>query len=495
MPKNIPLVLSVFVCGAVVMIFELAGSRVMAPYFGTSIYVWTALIGVILGSLSLGYWLGGRVADKRADEETYALIIFISGLAVFWAFLARDFVFLLFAGQHMPIELSSFLSSLLLFAPASIALGFISPYAVRLKTVKIERAASTVGNLYAASTVGSIVGTFVAGYWLIPFVGTVKILFLLTGLLIILSFVFSRKHFVLKIVALAVISAIFYFILHNSLVVEQKTGEVSFETEYNSINIHLGTDEATGRPARYLSFDPYALQGAMYLDSDELVWDYTKFYRLADHFSPGTKKALMIGGGAYSYPKDFLAKHEDSAMDVVEIDPGITAAARKYFRLADDPRLRIFDEDARTFINFSKEKYDAIFDDAFSSATTAPFQLTSIEAVRKQYDLLNDGGVVIANVGASINGPNGRFLRAEAATFAAVFPQVYIFPMTHPFDPNRVQNIMIAALKTEKPAVFSSDNKEFNAYLQHVWKQPLAADVPILTDDHAPIEYYMKGIM
>jgi spermidine synthase len=495
MPKSIPLFFSVFVCGAVVMVFELAGSRIMAPYFGTSIYVWTGLIGVIMGSLALGYWLGGKLADKRADHETYSLIIFISGLAVFWAFLAKDLVPAFFTDLRLPIEAASLFVSIIVFFPASACLGLVSPYAVRLKIVGIDTSASTVGNLYAASTLGSIVGTFSAGYLLIPFIGTASILFVLTATLLVLSFAFSKRHFGLKIIALIAVAAAFFLVAKSVSIVNQIDGRVSLETEYNSVKIFLGKDTATGKPVRYLSFDPFARQGAMFMDSDELVWDYTKFYRLADHFNPRLKKTLMIGGGAYSYPKDFLAKHKDATMDVVEIDPGITAAAKKYFSLADDPRLKVFDEDARSYINATPEKYDAIYDDAFTSSLTAPFQLTSVEAIRKQYELLNDGGVVLANIGASLAGPNSRFLRAEVATFRVAFPQVYVFAVKDPSDAYMLQNVMIVALKSSKMPSSTSSKRELNDYLEHCLATPLTADVPILTDDHAPIEYYMKGIL
>ena len=124
---------TVFVCGAVVMIYEIIGSRVVSPFIGTSIYVWTSLIGVILASLSLGYWLGGRIADKRPDIKVLALVIFIAGGAVALTILIKDVILAFVATAPAGLEIKSVLAALLLFAPGSVALGFVTPYAIRLK--------------------------------------------------------------------------------------------------------------------------------------------------------------------------------------------------------------------------------------------------------------------------------------------------------------------------------------------------------------------------
>lgn len=488
------MIASVFVCGAVVMIFELVGSRIMAPSYGTSLYVWTGIIGVIMGSLALGYWLGGKMADRRADVDTYAAVIFASGLAIFWAFVFKDIIPAAFDARRLTLGFASLASAVWLFAPASVLLGIVTPYAVRLKISSLETSASTVGNLYAASTFGSIVGTFSAGYWLIPFLGISAILMVLVLILLALSFVFSRKLIAIRVFVTVALVASFFMIFFGNSIADRRAGLTSLETAYNSVRIFTGIDAASGKTARFLSFDSFARQGAMFLDSDELVCDYTKFYRLADHFNPRASKTLMIGGGAYSYPKDFLARHHDAEMTVVEIDPGVTAAAKTFFRLPEDRRLRIVSADARTFLNSASEKFDVIFDDAFNSAVSTPFQLTTVEAVRRQYELLNDGGAVVANVLSSATGARARFLLSETATFAAVFPQVYLFRVSDEVEPDALQNIILVALKSKEKASMHNADPELDDLLQNLWTPPQTA-APILTDDHAPVEYYMKGVL
>lgn len=166
----------VFVCGAVVMIFELVGSRVLGPYFGTSIVVWTSLIGIILGSLSLGYYLGGKIADKKSSFKGLSLIIFFAAISIGLTVIIKDFWLFVLQNSFTDIRTSSVLASLSLFLPASVFLGMVSPYAVKLKLKNLNTSASTVGTLYAISTIGSIFGTFLSGFYLIPHFGTNKLL-------------------------------------------------------------------------------------------------------------------------------------------------------------------------------------------------------------------------------------------------------------------------------------------------------------------------------
>jgi spermidine synthase len=487
---------SVFVCGAVVMIFELVGSRIMAPYFGISIYVWTSIIGVILGSLSVGYWLGGRLADKHLDPERYSAIIYFSSLSVLWAFLVKDAVPSFFAIGPLPIEVRTLIASLIVFTPTSVLLGMVSPYAVRLKLSCLERSGSTVGNLYAVSTAGSILGTFLAGYFLIPFFGTADLILVLAAVLAALSLCFTKKFLALKSIV-AIVLIVTAFLLNWAKVLgERAAGMIRVESQYNEISVYPSVQQSSGRDILNMGFDDLTPQASMFTSGDDgLVWDYTKYYRLAGHFDPSPRRALMIGGGAYSYPKDFLKNNLGAALDVVELDPAVTEAAKKYFNLKDDPRLTIKTEDARTFLNGNRTRYDAIFDDAFNSSLMTPFDLSTKEAVARRYAALNDGGVVIANIIGSIDGPDGRFVRAEYATYKTVFPQVYIFPVSRPDSPEILQNIMLVAIKSDRPAVFTDANPELNGYLQHRWTKPVAEDAPVLTDDFAPVEYYMRGAL
>ncbi|PYS86415.1 MAG: hypothetical protein DMF62_15970 [Acidobacteria bacterium] len=185
--ERFALEITVFVCGALVMIFEINGSRILAPYLGTSTYIWTSLIGVILAALSLGYWLGGRLADRQPHLKVLATVIFLAGGLVSISTFGKDVVLGSIAAMPIALEFKSIFGALLLFAPASIAFGFVLPFAVKIRLQTLAESGKTVGSLYALSTVGSILGTFLAGFVLIPFVGSLRTLYVIAITLFALS--------------------------------------------------------------------------------------------------------------------------------------------------------------------------------------------------------------------------------------------------------------------------------------------------------------------
>lgn len=270
-----------------------------------------------------------------------------------------------------------------------------------------------------------------------------------------------------------------------------KENLIDLDTEYSRVWIFDDYDHKTGEPIRELQINTES-NSAMFLERQGLVFEYTKYYRLAEHFNPGFQTALMFGGAAYSYPKDFIENYDSATLDVVEIDPKLTELAREYFELQDNPRLNIIHEDGRTYLNKTEKKYDIIFGDAFTSFYSIPYQLTTIEAVAKTYNSLNEGGVAIINIATAIEGNAGKFLRAELATYQEYFPQTFIFPVSFPNNGDFFQNVILVAIKSETPASLTSDNPEYNKYLSHLWTKEIPKDLPVLTDEHAPVDYYIN---
>jgi len=482
----------VFICGAVVMILELVGSRMLAPYFGTSIVVWTGLIGVILASMSLGYWWGGKIADKNANYKQFALIIFSAALFIFLSAAFQLLVLLaIYSIPFFNIYIKTIAATLLLFAPASIALGMVSPYSVRLKIKNINSSGETVGNLYAISTCGSIVGTFLSGFVLITYLSHTIIMFILSFVLILLAvFIAGTKKIWLAGAAMSVLIAFAWLGNNFYTKFQESNGLREIDTAYNRVFLQDKIDIQSNRPVRYIITGPGAILSGMYLDNpDELLFPYTKFYDLAGYFNPGFKKTLMIGGAGYSYPKYFLDKYPDATMDVAEIDPQMTEIAKSMFDLKDNSRLNIYHLDGRIFLNSSPGNYDAIFGDAFTSAINIPYNLTTKEAVEKMFDVLNDKGVVVVNIISSVEGDKSGFLQAEYATFKSVFPQVYVFPVQYKDDSTKVQNVMLVAWKSNKQADWRSDDKTMSDYLSHRIDFH-NSDKLVLTDEYAPVENF-----
>lgn len=475
------------------MIFEVVGARVLGPFFGASIFVWTSLIGIIMGSLSIGYWLGGVFSEKQTSHKYLYWMLLMAGFFIFINAIGHQYVLTRIVKYVPDFRLKTTLSAILLFAPASVFLGMVLPYAVKLKIQSIRTSGAIIGNLYALSTIGSIVGTFMAGFVLVPLFGFNNILFSLSILLVFIALAdfirIGEKIPLSAAVVLSICVLFFWFNKHN-----QKLDYIDTDTQYNRVLIYNTTDPLSGRPVKMLNVNDEQ-SSAMFIDKDDdLVFEVLKYYRLVEHFNPNFKNSLMIGGSGYAFPKDYLNRYPGASIDVVEIDPGLTALAREHFNLPDDDRLKIYHEDGRTFINKCEKKYDAVFMDAYKSMITIPYQLTTHEAVQHIYDILNENGAVYANVISSLDSTNNYFLRAEVATYKTIFPQVYLFPVQYP-NPNDeekgiFQNFLLIGLKTAVIPAFENENEQINRYLSHLYTGNLEFEEGVLTDNYAPVEFY-----
>lgn len=476
----------VFLSGAVVMIFELVGSRLLAPLFGTTLIVWTSLIGVILGSLSLGYGLGGKLADKKCSLQILAYLLLIAAILIAVTLVIKAQVITLFSIQTLDLRLSTLYVAMALFALPSVFLGMITPYAIKLKLTTLTTAGATVGYLYALSTVGSIVGTFLGGFGLIPYLSIPQILFSLSGLLG-LAAILTTRHYKSRLSFVVIYALVILIIKPFAL---EQSHLVNLDTAYHHVTIQ-DYQQPNGRWLRMMQINNET-SAAMWLDSNELALAHTRYFRLAEHFKPKVNAALMLGGAAYSYPQYYLRRFPQATLDVVEIDPALTELAQHYFKLAlPNPRLTVFHEDGRTFLNRTQNQYDVIFVDV-SHCFFIPHHLTTQEALLNMYRILTADGIVLFNLGSALEGQKGQYFRAQYATFNSVFPQVYGFPIQHPDHPQSVQNIMLLALKSRHLPLFSSDDPQLNQYLKQVWTSKINLDMPILTDDFAPVERYLR---
>ena len=440
----------------------------------------------------MGYWLGGRIADRHPDVKLLAAVIFAAGGLISVTVLLKEVVLSFVATAPVGVEIRSVVASLLLFAPASTCLGFVTPYAVKLRMSSLADSGKTVGRLYALSTVGSIVGTFSAGFFLIPFVGSVRTLYLIAACLIGLSILLAPLSLSKTTIGVFVIYVISIIASEgSSYMLHQSNGLVDIDTEYSRVRVFQTIEPHSGKPIEAIATDPYFIQSAMRLDSDELAFEYSRFYHLARHFSPDFRKVLIIGGAGYSVPKEFLRRYDASSIDVAEIDPGMTAIARKYFRLRDDPRLNIIHEDGRTLLNRSESsKYDVVMMDASGSMFSVPYQLTTIEAVREMRRTLKNNGVMIFNLGSAIRGNASRFLQAELATYRAVFPNVMAFKVNGEYSDERLQNLIILATPSSDQPNLTSNDPEIGSLLGHLYMENIPITTSVLTDDLVPVEYY-----
>ena len=483
----------VFIAGAITMIFEIAGSRVLGPFFGTSIFVWTSLIGVIMGSLSLGYWLGGQLSVNKADKIILSWILLLSAFFIFVTAVGHDYILNRIVKYIPGFRLKTVTSAIVLFGPAGVFLGMVLPYTVKLRIFNLKNSGAAVGNLYALSTIGSIGGTFLTGFVLLPSMGFANILFVLPVILLLFSLILFVQDKMLIHTSVPVASLVLIVIFWSKIYSAEKS-YIDVDTQYNRVIIYNSTDKATNRPIKMLLINDER-SSAMYTDVDSgLVFEVLRYYKLIEHFKPDFEKVLMVGGSGYAFPKYFLRNYPGKSIDVVEIDPELTSLARKHFNLPESPYLNVYHEDGRTFLNRGDKKYDAVLMDAYKSVITVPFQLTTKEAVEAIYNNLTPDGIVLANVISTLDDKTDYFLRAELATYKSVFPKVLLFAVKWP-DPDEkqktyLQNFMLIGLKSSKQVSMTDENPELNSYLSHFLEIKIPQNLPVLTDEYAPVEYY-----
>ncbi|MCL1889943.1 MAG: fused MFS/spermidine synthase [Desulfovibrionaceae bacterium] len=522
-----------FLCGAAVMALEMTGSRLLSPYLGSSVLVWTALIGVIMAFLSCGYWLGGKAADRGPSSLRLAALILAAAFCVLIIGLFHQGLLSWVSGMSMYPEYAAMLAAAMLFGPASLLLGMVSPYAVRValetRQTAVEKSGAIIGRFSAAGAIGSILGTFAGGYYLIAWVGSRQSLyFISTSLLFVaLAALFSdkvrlrRQKLPLLIICGLGLGLVLNlqagYSRHMLEKNERAAGDFRLDTRYSHLHI-WESNHADRLRMRVLSTPPQLTQAAMDLDDPQrLCLEYTKHFSLAWQLRPEAEKFLLLGGAAYSIPKYLLGTRDRLALDVVEIDPAMTALARELFALREDSRLRVHHEDARTYLNrYASSKaadYDIIMADAFSSTYNIPFQLCTVEFAGRVHDSLAPGGIYIANVLSAVTGEKSLLLRSFRASFERVFPSVHVFPL-RPGAPSTVQNIMLLAMKEELPTQEVLENAGLNrrissshpqqaveefalAYkmLRNEWRIILEEDLPPLYDNFAPVERYSLPLM
>lgn len=476
-----------FISGAVVMMLELTGSRIIAPYLGTSTFIWTSLIGIILASLSGGYYYGGIYADKYPETKRLGHILMGAGLGILVVGLISQMVLSIVQVYVINIRIASVLAASILFGLPGFLLGMVSPMAVRLRLKDVNTSGSTIGRLYALSSVGSIVGTFLVGFYLLGLIGSRNTLFLLSGVMLLISMPFYRSKDSYLMLALVVIAP---FILSFG---DKDNSVRRYETEYNAVTImDLDSYATSKKPVRLMKL-ANEHSSAMYLHGDSLVFNVMRFYELAMHFNPGLKNTIMIGGAGYNVPTYYQKKYSNVNMDIVEIDPGLTKLAIKEFRFKPSNKVKAIHADGRIYLNRKNKEYDAIFMDAYKSLYSIPFHLVSKEAMKAVANNLTKDGFMQANVISAINGPNSSLLLSVIATAKTVFPVVKLFkvsPAQRPLD--AVQNVMIVAFKSEPNYSERSSNPCLQSYLDteiDLEKLPYK-DALILTDDFAPVEHF-----
>jgi spermidine synthase len=419
-PGSFALGALVFGAGIGALATEITGSRLLAPYFGASMIVWANLIGIVLAALALGYWLGGRLADRRPEPALLGRIVL--GAALFIAlvpFAAKPFLDVTVQGldeASAGAVVGSFFAVAILCAPPVVLLGMVSPFAVRLSVSSIATAGAVAGRLYALSTAGSLVGTFLPALVLIPGIGTQRTFLLVAAVVGASSCFLLGPRYLLVPAALAALLAI------PPGAIKGEDGLIHEETSrYQYIGVVQRPD---GRRVLHLN-EGLAIHSLWRPDSVLTGGEWDAYLAVPPLLGRPLERVAILGNAGGTTARELGVYYPQAAVDGVELDPAVTRVGREYFGLGDNPRLTVHTADARPFLRSTNARYDLVVVDAYRQPYV-PFYLATREFFRLVREHLTPGGIVVLNVAAVPD--DKRLVHAVSGTLATEFPQVLEWP-------------------------------------------------------------------
>ncbi len=497
---------TVFLTGLAVLVVEVAAVRVFAPYFGSSLYVLSGVLTVILMALSCGYYYGGRLADRHPTPVVLYTIITLAGLLLLICTYAANFI-LPIIGPYTPLAIGPLLYSLLFFFIPAFLLGIDSPFVIKLasqSTDESERGA-IVGSTFFWSTIGSITGSLLAGFYLIPSFGLTTTLYGTSISLLILGvgagYLVATYHtppllihwyrlWPLALIIGIVCGALIIVSLH-----QEPKQVFLYERDGLYSNIKIFDQDYHGQTARFLKRDTNS-SSAIYPGSDELVFTYTQFAPLFTSLKADATSFLLVGGGAYTIPRTLHKLYPDLAITVAEVEPSLFGLAQTYFELPMTDNITNQVIDGRMLLARSTTTYDVIYLDAFSTGHFIPPHLVTTEFFALVRERLSPDGVLFINfIGNRRTTEAASVTGSFFKTLMTSFPSISVYSNATDY-PRLLQNLIVVArphpdLPSTLPPDIEINNQGIVTTVDalQVPYAPLiqAADV-IFTDDRSTLE-------
>lgn len=508
--------LTVFISSACIMIIELVASRLIARHLGSSLYTWTSVIGVVLAGITIGNYIGGRIADKFQARKTLACLFGLASVACVIIIVLNNFVGNWVWLWHLNWPTRVFLHIAIVFLLPSTILGTISPVVAKMALDQGQATGKTVGTIYAWGAAGSIAGTFLAGFYLIAAMGTINIIWTVSIALLILAILYWAKFWFFYAWAAAL--AFFLFLGFSSNASAQTTGTTLGLREKADPSIiyrdetpycYVAVQQISKTPDHRLFLQDKLKHSEIILDDfDNLQYFHTAIFASITKELSKNKSSLStfnIGGGGYVFPQ-FIEKHwPGSRIDVAEIDPGVTKAALAAFGLKPDSTINTINLDARNYIdNLLEEKrlgkvvpvYDFIYEDAFSDYNV-PFQLVTKEFNDKISDILSEDGVYMINLIDVLD--IGYFLGSYTKTLLQTFPHVNI--VTEGGAPKTIRTTFtVIASKKEIDVKTIILNSRLAFQCRFFDDNDIAlinndSNNIVLTDDYSPVDNFLAPVV
>ncbi|MCQ8104864.1 fused MFS/spermidine synthase [Methylomonas sp. SURF-2] len=466
--------------GGAVMILELLGTRIIAPYYGVSLHVWSSLIAVTMIALATGYYLGGFLADRYPRIRLAHIFALASLTTVVIPFVSAPVMQLT---NLMGIRAGAFASALLLFSAPLTALAMVGPFAIKLATRDLRGVGRAVGSVYAVSTLGSVVATLVLGFYLLPLFGTRAIIFSLSLLLFAWALPlmwrdragFNKASAALPLwligIAVGLLSANGYATPHAA----GKGFKVVHAEESVYGWVRVVDDLHHGY--RLLLSDSSVLS-AVELEHGRSLLSYQAVLSGLPLFRPQATDALLIGLGGGHVARDL--KSRGLTTDTMEIDPAVASAALDYFHFK--PTGDFIVGDARYEVTKLKKQYDFVIHDCFTGGSE-PTHLLTVEMLRELKGLLKNQGVLALNYVGYTHGEGAEAVASVYKTLKSVLPEVSVYIT------EKAEFTDFIFLASNGPIVLDSGNPDKYAQwlLDHAHVMDDSAGI-LITDDYNPLE-------
>jgi spermidine synthase len=502
----------VFVAGGVLMGLEIVGSRVLAPHFGNSVFVWGSLISVFLTALSLGYYAGGWISDRNPAPKLLNIICAGVSLLIFLVAVLAQPVCEGLAAAGLGEQTGPLVAAIVLFLPASVGMGVVSPFAVKLATRSIESVGSASGTLYALSTLGSIVGTLVTTFVLIPWIGMTAIIQGLAATLLLISLITlpggGRRATIQRLMLFLLLAGpcLLWPVPERVALDSGDRITLDIDTPYHHITVIDNTTiiDNTRYKTRQLRFDRFVESAIETVPPYRSLPQYTDYFHLAFLARSQIDRALFIGAGGGIGPRTFLAHNREMTVDLVDIDQKVLDVARDHFHLEPSPTLHLHAQDGRMFVRQSDATYDCVVLDAFTIGGGIPFHLATREFFTLCRAKMTPEGVFVMNINSAVEGPDGEIFQSLYRTLDSVFGDTSAFVVQRRrAGTKQSTNIILVATVAEAPLTPEDWIARGDAYTSASYidtrrmrmlvddrlpKLPDLSAAPLFTDDYAPLE-------
>ncbi len=477
--------LTVFICGAVLMALEIIGGRLLTPYYGSTVYVWGSIIGIILLSLSSGYYLGGKLADKKPKAHFLSLLILMAAALIALIPFIYFPIIKMFSG--LPRMYSPLFAATFLFFLPSLLIGTVSPFAIRLRAKDVGKIGKLSGNLYALSTIGSVIGTFSATFVLILTLSLPNIFFLLSSILFVTAGLLSKRSVMFSAAGILAILLFMSMGVSNPTYYgsdSDSSNQANFSTPVN-VNIDslyglLTVKDAKGNRGLYIN---NGIMSEMVIDNELATaqgWQYLDCFEIGYLMNPQIDDVLVLGLGTGIGSRKLAAKY-GSDIDTVEINDGVFGLARRYFNFSTSDKMKTYIDDARVFLDDTDKNYDLIISDVVHFDPAAgyeiPVHLTTQEFFGLVKEHLKPGGIFIVNIPVA---PNSAFLKSEYKTIGTVFDNAYIF--------NCATQVIVASKdRAYDTSQLKGIAPNLDRFLSTVSSPSLNDSYPVYTDAFTPV--------